>query len=205
MPKFKLEEFLLPWERDDDGKKLDEPKEIDVEKLRKWVYGLLSDKETAVEERATAVTEKENAENNLKELQQKNETDDQRRQREQTERDRELEQLKADGIQRRKLDAITEAFEKDGITAAQAKKLAKRVSGDEKDWIADAKELVEDGFKVGTTKTSTEAGGEGEVEETLDSTPRVMRNGRVVPPKDASKPKSVAEELDAAGIGRTTW
>lgn len=206
VPKFTLEEFLLPHERDKDGKKFETPEEIDVEKLRKYVFGLLEDKEKAQEARDTAITEKGNVDLELKELRQKNESDEERRQREQKERDAELEALKKDGLERKKLDALAEAFP--DATAARIKKLAKRVTGDEKDWVDDAKELVEDGFKI--SDKPVESGDDGETVETggdLSIKPVRRSDGRPVETADATKKKSrsVADELDAAGIGRSDW
>ena len=207
MPKFTLEEFLLPHEIDKDGKKLETPNEIDVEKLRKYVFGLLEDKEKAQEARDTAATEKANVDLELKELRQKNENDDERRAREEKERADEIEKLKKEGLERRKLDALAEAFP--DATAARIKKLAKRVSGDEKDWVDDAKELVADGFKL--SDKPAESTDDGETVETggdLSIKPVVRRSdGRPVETVDAKRKKnrSVADELDAAGIGRSDW
>ena len=207
MPKFKLEEFLLPHEHDGEGKKLDEPKELDVEQLRKWVYGILTDKEEAQEARDTAITEKENAVNDLEELRRKNESDEERRAREAKEQEEKFAKLEKDATERRKLDVITEAFEKQGITAAQAKKLAKRVQGDEKDWVADAQELVADGFKVGTATEKPE----DETDETDDTLrgkprPKVRRSDGGVPETQDDKPrKTVGDELTAAGILPSGW
>jgi hypothetical protein len=207
VPKFKLEEFLLPWEHDGDGKKLETPKEIDVEQLRKYVYGLLTDKETLQEQVQAVTVERDNAKDLLQQAERKNETDEQRRQREAEQRDNELAELRKKNQERDKIDAIAAAFEKDGITPPQARKLAKRVSGDkESDWLADAKELVEDGFKIGTGKPANDDGGDGGDDSTddLTSTPRATRNGQVVPPKDKGKAKSVKEELDTA-IPASGW
>lgn len=200
MPKFKLEEFLLPWEYDGKGNKLDEPKEIDVEQLRKYVYGLLTDKEEAQEARDTAVAEKENAQNDLTELRQKNESDEERRVREQKERDAEFEKLRQEGVERRKIDALAEAYPE--ATAARIKRLAKRVTGDEKDWLSDAKELVEDGFKL-SDKPAEERPANDDTDD-VSSRPKPRRsNGE--PVKTAAAPKTIAEELEAAGIGRSNW
>lgn len=205
MKKIKFEDFLLPNEHKD-GKKLDEPEELDVEQLRKWVYGILTDKEDAQEARDAALSEKDTAEASLRELQKKNETDDERRAREQAERDKEIADLKARDTERAKVDALADHFSEQGITAARAKRLASRVTGeDEKAWIASANELVEDGFRI-----SDKPAGEQEqvVEvETSELAPIVKstRGGRTVAPASKGKARSVAEELDAAGIGPSGW
>lgn len=201
--KFKLEEFLLPWERDDEGKKLEEPVEIDQEKLRKWVYGLMEDKEKAQERAKDLETEVATAKDDLTKLQQEHESDDQRRQREQAEREKDNEKLRKEATSSKRLEI---ALDVPGITAARAKVLARRLVGEnDGEWQASAKEIVEDGFRLSEKK-------EGVVEETneddLTSTPRpsVRRSDGTVVTPPSNKKKSVAEELDAAGItGSNDW
>ncbi len=204
--KFKLEEFLLPHEHDGDGKKLEEPKELDVEQLRKWVYGILTDKEEAQEARDAAVADKDAATTALTELQKKVETDEERRVREQAERDKEIADLRKKDQDRAKVEAIEAHFEDKGITPARAKRLAARVTGDdEKAWLSSADELVEDGFRI-TEKPA--AGEEEEQVEEPDELVRVTkatRNGKQVTPSTSTKPRSVAEEIDAAGIASPGW
>lgn len=206
--KFKLEEFLLPHEHDGDGKKLEEPKELDVEQLRKWVYGILTDKEEAQEARDAAVADKDAAMTELTELQKKVETDDERRVREQAERDKEIADLRKKDQDRAKVEAIEAHFEDKGITPARAKRLAARVTGDdEKAWLASADELVEDGFRI-TEKSAAgeeEQSPEEQVDESLAPVRRATRNGKVVAPSTSTKPRSVAEELDAAGVASPGW
>ena len=203
MKKIKLEDFLLPNEHEN-GKKLDEPKELDVEQLRKYVYGVLTDKEEAQEARDAALADKDTAVAELTTLQKKNETDDERRVREQAERDKEIADLKARDTERAKVDALADHFAEQGITAARAKRLASRVTGeDEKAWIDSAKELVEDGFRI----SDKPAGEQEEIVETDETlVPVVRRNGKIVtPPQKNGRAKSVAEELDNAGLGFTGW
>lgn len=209
MPKEKLEDFLLPWEKDKDGKKLDEPAEIDVERLRKYVYGVLTDKENAQAARDDAIVAKEGAENEVATLKQANETADQRRERENAEAQAELERLRKEGTERRKVEAIEEAFKADGITLDRAKRLAKRIGDvDEKDWINEAKELVEDGFiiKPKSEKPEEQEREEEESPEELVPVRRATRNGKQVVPEDPSrKKKTIGDELDAAGITLPGW
>ena len=211
MPKEKLEEFLLPWEKDKDGKKLDEPAEIDVERLRKYVYGLLGDKENAQAARDDAVAAKEGAENELATVKQANETADQRRERENAEAQAELDRLRKGETERRKVEAIEEAFKADGITLDRAKRLAKRIGDvEEKDWVSEAKELVEDGFII-KPKSEKPEGENDDPDETdppeeLVPVRRATRNGRQVTPEDPSrKKKTIGDELDAAGITLPGW
>ncbi len=210
--KVKLEEFLLPWEKDKDGKKLDEPGEIDVERLRKYVYGLLDDKEKAQAARDDAVAAKEGTDNELAELKRKNETDEQRREREQSEARAEVETLRKEAAERKKVEALEDHFKDQGITSARAKRLAKRIGPEvaEKDWITEAEELVEDGFRISDKKADEKPEGEKEetveTDETLAPFRRATRNGRTVVPDDPSrKPRTVGEELDAAGITLPGW
>lgn len=205
MPKFTLEEFLLPHEMDKDGKKLEEPGEIDLDKHRKYVYGLLVDKEKAQEARDTAITERDSKDLELKELRQKNESDDERRAREEKDRESEIAELRKSELHRKKIEALEDAFPE--ATAARIKRLAKRVTGDEKDWVSDAKELVEDGFKISDTKVEKSGDDPDGEDEDLRSKPRVRRSdGTAVVTEDVKKgSKSVADEIDAAGIGRSGW
>lgn len=212
MPKEKLEEFLLPWEKDKDGKKLDEPAEIDVERLRKYVYGVLEDKEKAQAARDDATVAKEGVENELATLKQANETADQRRERENAEAQAELDRLRKSETERRKVEAIEDAFKDQGITLDRAKRLAKRIGDiDEKDWISEAKELVEDGFRIAPEKPKGKEGEESEDDgdeppEELVPVRRATRNGKQVTPEDPSrKKKTVGDELDAAGITLPGW
>lgn len=201
MPKFKLEEFLLPWEIDADGKKLEEPKEIDVEQLRKYVYGLLEDKEKAQEARDIAATEKAQVQDQLNTVLQEHENDEQRRAREEKEREQRYAALEKDAQERKKLDALAEAFP--DATSARLKKLAKRVTGDEKDWVADATELVEDGFKISDKPVEQQVTDDDG--DDLSVTPRARRNGQVVVPEVKKTKQSPADELAAAGIGGNHW
>jgi len=193
-----FEKFLAPWEVDADGKKLDEPAEVDAGKLKKYLYNLLTDKEKLQETVADKDSEIANTKETLATVQREHETKDQAAAREQKERDAEFEKLRKEGEQRRKIEAIEDAFAKEGITPAQAKKLAKRVQGDEKDWVADAKELVEDGFKVGTTTVvKTDDGDDG---DDLRTRPHQVRraDGEPVVEVSSNKKKSVADEVNAA-------
>ena len=183
MPKFKLEEFLLPWERDEKGNKLDEPKEIDVEQLRKWVYGIMEDRDKAEEKANDAATEVAQAKDALTELQREHENEEQRRAREEKEREQRYAKLEKEALERKKVETIEAAFKDQGITAERAKRLAKRIAADvdEKDWVAEATELVEDGFRISDKKAEEreEPGDDGTDEpngDDLSIKPRVRRS-----------------------------
>jgi len=206
--KIKFEDFLLPHEHKD-GKKLDEPEELDVEKLRKYVYSVLTDKEEAQEARDAALADKDTAEAELRELQKKNETDEERRAREQAERDKEIADLKKRDQERAKIEALSDHFKDQGITLERARRLAKRVDGeDEKAWLASADELVEDGFRISDraeTKAKEDEDVDDEDDEPLVPVVKATRNGRQIAPATKGRPKSVSDELDAAGIGPSGW
>jgi hypothetical protein len=206
----KFDEFLAPWEVDGNGKKLDEPETPDLDKLKRILFDLSERAEKAETEKDESIAALTVKETELAELLAKNETDEQRREREATQQARELEELRTVNKQRAKIEAIEAAFEKEGITTAQAKRLAKRVSGEkESDWLADAKELVEDGFKVGAGKPAK--GGDGGDEgdnggDDLSVVPQVKRSGSLVPPKaNRSGARSVEDEIDQIMASRTTW
>lgn len=207
LPKF--EDWLAPWEVGEDGEKLEEPEELDAARLKKHLYNLLSDKEKLQDARHTAEVQLAEVKDQLTTLQREHEDEGQRREREAKEREKHYEKLEREAQQRRKVEAIEEAFEDQGITPAQARKLAKRVSGDDENaWIDDARELVEDGFKIGAKKTEEKPAEEtdDEIDDGFSVRPKVVRsNGGQ--PTGATKPKykSVAEELDAAGIGNKGW
>lgn len=204
----KLEDWLAPWEVDGDGKPLDEPAEIDGDRLKKYLYGLLSDKEKAQERVADKEAELAQAKTDLADLQRQHESEEQTRERETKEREKRYEAAEKRERERQKVDVIVEAFEEQGITPKQAKSLAKRVQGDdEKAWLEDANDLVENGFRIGAKKV------EAEVEESTDDDdlsfkPKVIRRGtgeRDLSTQGKGKAKSVSEELDAAGIGGSSW
>lgn len=196
--KFKIEDYLAPWELDKDGKKLDEPAEIDPDRLKKYIVGLLNDKEELQERVSDKDAELATVKEQLTTIQREHEDEDQRRKREETEREARYAKLEAEAQERKKVEAIEEAFAEQGITAARARKLAKRVtSTDERDWVKDAEELVEDGFRITDTKAANTDDQVVEEVETLESQPRVVRSsGKPPTTLPASKKKTIDEELD---------
>jgi len=148
--KLTLETYKAPWEIDGDGNDLpDDQQEIDPARLKKYLFGLISDKETAVEARDKAQADLTVANEALNEKARKDESDEQRRAREAQERDAELETLRTQG--RRSL-ALEVALDQDGITKVQAKALAKVLQGNtEEELDASAKTLISE---LGLTKVS---------------------------------------------------
>ncbi len=201
MPIEDLKTWLAPWEKDKDGKKLDTPAEIDPERLKKYLHGLLSDKEKTQEEREDVKAQLAQAEEALATVQRENETKEQTAAREAREQQERYAALEKRNAERDKVDAIQAAFEAQGITATQARKLASRVKGDdEKAWVKDAKELVEDGFKVGTAKPAEQQEDLGNaVDEDLRARPvSAVRSDGTPIVQPVGRKKSVAEELAEA-------
>lgn len=192
----KFEEWLAPWEKDSEGKKLDEPADIDAEKLKKYLYGLLSDKEKAQEHVTDLTAERDQAKEDLTTLRREHEDDNQRREREDREREERYAAQEKRELERQKVEAIEEAFKDQGITADRAKRLAKRVlSTDEKDWVDEAKELVEDGFRISDRLVVEEVEGE----ESFESRPRRVVRSDGKPPAEAverGKRRTIEQELD---------
>lgn len=202
----KFEEYLAPWEVDDEGNALDEPADLDPEKLKKYLHNLLSDKDKLQERVEDVEAERDQAKESLVEMQREKETEAERREREDKEREERFAAAERRERERDKLDFLAEHFAESGITAARAKRLAARVTGDdERAWKASAEELVEDGFRLSDKKVD-----EREVEKVVDDEPRLQTrprrsDGTPVRERATGKPVSVADELDAAGIGRRGW
>jgi ribonucleotide reductase alpha subunit len=199
--KKKLEEYLAPWEVDDKGEKLEEPQDIDPVKLKKYLLNLLNDKDDLQERVKDIEVERENAKADLDTLRREHEDEGQRRQREEKEREERYIEMERRETERRKIEAIEDHFKDQGITSARAKRLAKRITAtEENEWLSEADELVEDGFRVTDGVVETQS---SESEESNDFLvrPVVRRSDGKIPPTLA-KPqfKSVAEELEAGGV-----
>lgn len=203
MAKKKLEEYLAPWEVDDQGNPLTEPEDIDPAKLKKYLLNLLNDKEDLQEKLSDKDVELANKVADLDTLRREHENEEDRRKREETEREQRYAQIEARDAERRKVEALEEHFADQGITAARAKRLAKRITAtEERDWITEADELVEDGFRISdapVTKTTEVA------EETGDGSGLLVRpvrrsDGSLPPTLVKPKYNSVAEELEAGGV-----
>ena len=203
MAKKKFEDYLAPWEVDADGKKLDEPEDIDPEKLKKYLFGLIEDKETLQEKLTTAETQVAQANDQLAEVRREHENDEQRRAREEKERETANAALAEKATFAERLEI---ALDVPGISAARARVLAKRLVGkDAGEWKASAEEIVDDGFRLVEKGQEQQQSSDDDGKEELETKPQVVRsNGKPVPPK-SEKYKSVGEELDAAGIGRSGW
>lgn len=204
----KFEDYLAPWERGEDGKKLDEPAEIDATRLKKYLFGLENDKDELQVKVTEVERERDGAKDDLIRVQREHENEDQRREREAQETKAHYAKLEKAETERKKVDAIADAFKAEGITAERAKRLAKRIPTDvdEKDWVKEAKELVEDGFRI-SDKPAGEQQVEEEVEESIETVPRpnVRRSDGGTVKSPSGRGKSPADELAAAGIGQSGW
>lgn len=195
--KLTLEDYKAPWEIDADGNDLPEDQhQIDPERLKKYLFGLLSDKESAVEARDKAQADLATANEALNAKTRQDESDEQRRAREAQERDTEIETLRT---QARRSLALEVALSQDGITKAQAKTLAKVLQGTTEDELdANAKTLIDE---LGLAKA---AGGEDDGDDDDDNPPVGARPRRLRTPGDPAPhtPAVLTLEAELAKIPR---
>lgn len=167
MPLPKFDEYKAPWEIDSTGADIaEDEQQLDPAKLKKYLHGLLSDKEKLQTKNATLIGERDEIKTKYDELARKDETDTDKVKRE---RDEAIQAAKAEGsLEALKLDV---ALDIEGVSAKEAKTLAKRLSGTTREELeADAKELVE---VLGLGKKAGDEGDEGdEPEVTPGSRPR---------------------------------
>jgi hypothetical protein len=198
----KFEDWLAPWERDKDGKKLDTPAEIDAGRLKKFLHGLLSDKEKAQQDRDDVQAELAQAKETLATVQRENETKEQAAAREAKEQADRFKKLEEQAAQRQVLDV---ALAVPGITAERARRLAKQLRGaDEKELKAHADELIEDGFRIGDKQTEQQQS-TSEVDDDLSIRPHVVRRADGTPVRETGKDKKSTAELLAEAIPVSSW
>lgn len=166
----KLEDYKAPWELDSTGADLpEEDQKIDPARLKKYLHGLLSDKERLQTTVTTVTGERDALQKTVDDKAREGEDDAARKQREAQEA---IDAAKAEGgLGALKLDV---ALDVEGITPKQARTLAKSLSGQTREELeAHAKELSE-AFGIGGP-----AGDEEEHEEEHGQTaarrPRVPR------------------------------
>jgi hypothetical protein len=169
----KLEDYKAPWEVDSDGNDIPEDEQqVDTGKLKKFLHGLLSDKARLQTTVATVTGERDTLKTELETKTREGEGDEDKRKRE---HDAEVKKAKDEGdLKALKLEV---ALDVDGITPAQAKRIASRLTGTTREELEeDAKGLAED-FNIG--KKAAEGGDgeetEGETSVTPSSRPRVPR------------------------------
>lgn len=194
----KFEDYLAPWEIGADGKKLDEPAELDADKLKRHLFNLQEDKDKLQADVTDLTGQVAAKSDDLTRLQQEKESAEERVARENRERDERYAALEKRDWDRQKLETLEDHFKDQGIESARARRLAARVTGDDENaWIASANELVEDGFRL-TDKVveQQEEQQEDTAGDDLRSRPARRANGQPAA-VNTGKGKSVAEQVDA--------
>lgn len=185
----KLEDYKAPWEVDSDGKDVPEDEQtVDPAKLKKYLYGLLTDKDR-LQNTVTSVTEeRDSVKQQLDAKTREGEGDEQKRQRE---HDEALAKAKAEGaLEAAKLRA---ALKVKGITPEQAEKLASRLKGEKpEDFEEDANALAED-FGIGK---ATDDGDDGDEPITPATRPKRLRSAGDPTDRGGDLPASDAETVN---------
>lgn len=141
----KLEDWKAPWEVDSTGTELpEEDQKIDPARLKKYLHGLLSDKERLQTTVTTVTGERDELKTKADEAARKGETDEAKAKREAQDA------LKAaeakGGLAALKLDV---ALDVEGITPAQAKTLAKSLSGETREALEEHAKELSQAFNIG--------------------------------------------------------
>lgn len=160
----KLEEYKAPWEVDSTGAEIpEESQQVDKAALKRYLHGVLSDKARLQTTVATVTGERDTLKTEADKASRANEDDAAKVERERQEA---ITAAKAEGgLPALKLDV---ALDVEGITAKQAKTLAKSLSGQTREeLVASAEELVE---AFGLVRP---AAGEGDGEDAAEE-PRVV-------------------------------
>lgn len=156
----KFEDWKAPWEVDSDGKDVPEAdQKVDPARLKKHLYNLEADKVRLQDTVDTVTGERDEAKTKLTEKLRESESDDEKRKREHREA---IEAARKEGETAGTSAALAleVALDIDGITAKQAKTLARTLRGkDRAELESHAKALVEDFGIVSKSE------GEGEGDE----------------------------------------
>lgn len=184
LPKF--EDYKAPWEVDSDGNEIPEDQQnLDPALLKKKLYKALEDRHRVVTERDGLQTELTQAKADLATERKKTEGEDEKAKREAQEA---LDAAKREGgLAALKLEV---ALDIEGITPAQAKRLAKRLSGSTQEELeADAKAIAED-FGLGKAAPQGEDDGDDDGDEppVVPGRPRTPRAVGDPTPNDAKLP-----------------
>ncbi len=167
----KLEEYKAPWEVDSTGADIsDEDQQVDKGKLKRYLHGLLSDKDRLQTTVTTVTGERDTLKIEVDKASRASEDDVAKVERERQEA---ITAAKAEGgLPALKLDV---ALDVEGITAKQAKALAKSLSGQTREeLVTHAEELVEVFGFVGKS-TEGEEGEPAEEPRVVPGRPRVAR------------------------------
>jgi hypothetical protein len=162
----KLEDWLAPWETGQDGKALpDEEQKIDAPRLKKYLHGLLSDKERLQTSVTTVTEERDTLRKQVDEKAREGESEVDRLKRELAEAQAAGQRSKEESAEKRAL-RLEVALEK-GLTKVQAARLQGETA---EEMAADADALLESFGGSGK-----EGEGEGE-EKPPTRTPRRLGN-----------------------------
>lgn len=186
----KLEDYKAPWEVDSTGADVpDEEQTVDKGRLKKYLHGLLTDKDRLQTTVTTVTSERDAAKAAADEKAREGETADQAAKRE---TEKAIADARAEGgLEALKLEV---ALDIEGITPKQAKRLAKRLSGKTREELAeDAEGLVED-FEIGK---KVEAPSDEDENETEDD-PVAQAARRPTRLRAAGDPDPTATDLPAA-------
>lgn len=159
----KLEDFKAPWENG--LKEGDDPNEVEIDrdKLKRYIHGVLSDKEKAQEKVEALTTERDEAAAKLAEKEREGESETEKLKRERDEALKKAETAGEKSIETLKLEV---ALDK-GLTKTQAKRL---VGTTLEELAADADELLKD-FGA-TRKNSDDDDEDDDEDEAPRSTPK---------------------------------
>lgn len=182
----KLEDWKAPWEVNSDGTDIpEEDQQIDTAKLKRYLHGLLSDKERLQTTVTTVTEERDEYKAKADEAARKGESDDAKAQREY---DEALAAAKAEGsLDALKLDV---ALDIEGITPAQAKALAGRLSGKSREELEEDAKAIVQVFPIG--KAAKAGDDEGDDEGLAPPT-------RPVRPRASADPEPDAGDTPLAG------
>lgn len=138
LPKF--EDYLAPWEVGDDGKPVPEDdQKIDTGRLKKYLHGLLGDKERLQTTVTEVTTERDELKSKVDEAARQGETETEKLKRELAEAQAKVNAKQEESAEMRAL-RLEVALEK-GLTATQAKRL---VGGSKEEMEQDADALLAD-------------------------------------------------------------
>lgn len=189
LPKF--EDYKAPWEIDSTGAAIPEDEQkLDPARLKKFLHGLLSDKERLQTTVETVTAERDDVKGKLDAKAREGESDDAKSKREREEAIAAAE--KKGSLAALKLEV---ALDIDGITPAQAKRLAKRLTGETQEELeADAKAIAED-FGLGKKDESKDDDDKGD-DKVVPGRPRAPRAAGDPEPNQANLPASDADTVN---------
>lgn len=182
--RFAVETYKAPWEVNAEGVDIPEDEqEVDTERLKKYLVGLLNDKEQATEARDAAQLELSEAQGKLEDKSRKDETDTERAARDAEARAQDKQEAAA---AKREALALRVALKQKGISGEDAVELAEILKGDTEEELQEHAERLVKKFKLGQAPAGDDD--EDDDEPTPATRPRRLRS-----PGDP-KPHTRAEE-----------